>query len=494
MTPRASLAEGTGQGEDAWRAAQLAQEWEVLGDLSFEHTPGEQAYSASLASLASEVPEIAENATAIEQHGKELIRTLDISPELFGNRANTLFLSALSQRSARLEERKGEMTTDAYTSEKTFIFDSAVLLAGRRSGRYNEMRDLIDREDTVPEATVERVYDRFTNRQVTADMQKAIENGLFNQVRERLGIQGQEDEDPYVLRVLNVASPPALYGMNPGVTVGATGDLARQELEDVYAFVSYKEGLLKNSQEFLRQTGREDVALAWAIVLEGKRHLCVALPTAEKLLYTDQKRSPSYASRHHAEEQAIAEHEYAHTQGESLMPDRNIFYGLSFEERRAEMMSGNKQGYEDAKGFIDIDLALLTGIDYRTTIIDSPRGGSASKFYVELAKRIGLQSTLEVALVVPEKYLEDTRPMQKQVNQYLGGYNGVLRHIYETAPPERKERIDRAFASWAADVRDKPNNETWRKNRKALYGLHYVTDRLEQAVAETRSTDDQSEK
>ena len=493
MTPQTSLSEGGGFGEDSLRAAQLAQEWASLSEhASAEPTPGEVAFSASLAGLAEDVSEIAESTTAIEHHGRELVRTLDIAPELFDNRANTLFLSALSQRSARLEEHKDTIPDDAYTAEKTFIFDAAVLLAGRRSGHYEDLKDLISREDTVSEAALAGVYSRFTNKQVTADLQKAIDNGLFAEVRQRLGIAGKEDEDPYVLHVLNVGTKDVLHGMNPASNIiGLTGDALREELSDVKAYEGYAAGLAANTKDFLQQTGRTELAMAWAIELDGVRHLCVALPTAEKLLYTDQRRSSHYRPEDHEREQAILEHEYAHTQGESLIPDHNIYYGISFEEVRAEQMSGNKHGYEDAKGFVYIDLQLMTSVDYKATITGSPRGGSASKFYVALAQRIGLQQTLEVALVVPEKYLEDTRPMQQQVNAYLGGYNGVLKRMYETASPSRQAQIDMVLAGWANEVKDNEGNEAWRKNRKSLYNLHYVTDRLEQAIAEATHAESQ---
>jgi hypothetical protein len=450
-----------------------------------ERTPGEIAFGNSMSELAERMPEVAEQQDTIRQYGGELVRDFGVHPEVFDNPANTMFLSALAQRLTALENGREDMSRDAYIGEKTFIANTTVLLAGRRSDHFPEYKDLLSIEDTISDVEYGKTLDRFTNKEVTADLQTAIDNGLLAEVQQRLGIT-EDNEDPFVLHVLNVGEQRVLHGMMPVSqnSVEMTSEQRSEEVADIKLYEGYTADLAKQSEAFKQQIGMTEIPIAWAVRLDdGSRHFSIALPTAEKLLYGDQKRSFTYSTQDLAQEKAIVEHEYAHTQGTSMCPDGNIAFGLSFEERRAEQMANNKMGYQDAKGFIDIDLQALTGINVTQEVITgTEKGGDGQKFWVAYARALGLQAALEVALAIPDSYVRNEYPLQKEVNEYLGGYNGVEQRLYENASPARQAQIDQSIASWADMVRDNPTNTGWRNTRRKLFNLRYVTNKLEAAI------------
>ncbi|MEK7153095.1 MAG: hypothetical protein AAB834_04050, partial [Patescibacteria group bacterium] len=311
----------------------LPGEPDIFGEWSAaQQAESEAALNRQLDSLSIQIPEIEENRSCIAVGGHELLEGLQISPELFLDDAHTLFFAALAQRNAALERERESMTIDAYTGEKEFIFGAAMMLALNRSGLFDQFRTIINQEDIYTEEQLEAAYDRYTNVQITVELQQAIDDGLLDEVKRRMGITA-DNEDPYVLHVLNIGDSRTFYGMAPDVS---------NEL------LAYKAGLAAKTKEFMAATGAESVPRAWVIRLKGRNHLNITLPNAEKILYPEEARSASYDSEQRRLDIATLEHEFAHTQG-GLGLDAHIYYGVALEERRAELMAGDKMGYNDAK-------------------------------------------------------------------------------------------------------------------------------------------------
>lgn len=446
----------------------------------------ESSYTQALDELALALPEIAQNREIIEENGKTLVDAFAIGPTFFeSGPARPLFLAALAQRNAALEANRDTLSVAAYTGQKELIGDATLLLASSHSGHYDEMRPHINTEDTMSDEEGIAVLDRHTNRQVTQELQDAIDSGLLDDVKDRLGIT-TENEDPYTLHVLNIGESHHTFGMRPqSPEYGSEGWRDYQEKADL--FESYTKGLKDRTERFKTEANMGSLALAWVMTAGEERHLNITLPTAEKILYTDQERSAYYDGDAHRGELAILGHEYAHTQG-GLALDGAIYYGIMAEERRADVMSNNPNGYPDAKGFIDIDLLVMSGLNVSSMFASAEKGGDPGEFYTTFAKQLGLQGTLEFALTIPDHYVSDTRPMQKNIHQRLGGINGFLQRTYDRHPPERRQRVDAFIEAWAKQSAGKKGIDSWLALREKTHGLQFVTQRFRDALMRERES------
>jgi hypothetical protein len=446
-------------------------------------TPNAAVFTSALEPLADRFPEIRNDHNRILAAGQQLLEEAAISSEeFFSDTTRTLFFSAIASRFADLEERKGDMGDGAYVQEKRFIFDATMLLALRASDRYDELKDDISTEEIISDEAMEHALDRFTNRQVTADLQAAINAGLLDEAKARLRIT-PDNEDPYVLHVLNVATPDVLHGMAPDMPANLAlepwdGPTQKAYREDAAAYRQYVTGLQQNTTKFLAASGLQGIAMAWADRLNGRRHLCLALPTAEKLVYTDQPRAAHYTALKYGKDLHKLEHEYAHTQGGHNL-DGKVFYGITLEERRADLAGGDKDYYDGVKAFVDIDLALL-GLPLISAMGEVEKGIPGDKLWPVIVDAIGLQGALELALVAPREYINNARPMQKRVNEYIGGFDGFSRRLYASFSSERRQAIDDHIEQMAGLSSRHPKRILWYQTRRR-YGLTFMTDKLEAA-------------
>jgi hypothetical protein len=462
-----------------------SEQHDISAQLFEEYNPAHEAWGKSLDVLSETVAEVAADREAIERGGRILLDELEINSSLFEGVSHTLMFAALGQRKARLEENREALDSEAYDAENTFIRNATMLLALQRSGLFEQLKHRIYNYNVYAEAAVEKAYDRFTNVQVTAELQTAIDNGLLDEVKARLSVT-EDNEDPYVLRVLNVGDNRSMRGMHPTPVIGDDDpEKAKEWREAAAAFDEYQRGLDRNNQEFMGATGSPTIPLAWMVPLRGRRHLCIALPTAEKILYDDDVHLGRRRQDDGVEERAIVEHEYTHTQG-SYALDQQIFYGIGLEERRAELFANDKMGYKDIKGMIDFDFTPLIKISLLNSMRGAVKGGDPDKLYAQLAERIGLQNTLEIALTAPSAYITDAYPMQRDVQEYLGGINGLEERIYERMDADDRAFFDEVVDIWATN--NAPRDiESWLDTRERQFGLGFVTQKLREALQVKRA-------
>jgi hypothetical protein len=447
----------------------------------------DDSFERSLDGLSQDLPEIAEKRELILQGGQELIDEWQIKPEFFDDRSRAVFFAAIAERNATVNT-SGNTSNTAY-KEKEFIANVTTMLAAPYSEYSEELQRAINPEDTYKDEVIDALYDKFTNKEVTAELQTALDDNLLHNVRQRLGVT-DENEDPYTLRVINVGQDSTMYGMRPSLpanhfSLKSDDPLMQAYWEDMASFKLYEKGIQRNTEEFLGSTGKDTIPVAWVTHGDnGEAALNLPLPTAEKLLHADEilLDDNEFSNKDYvAEAQATLEHEYAHTQGGLFV--NGLSFGIMAEERRAELMSGDKMGYQDAKGLIDVDMAALTGVLAAEYMKAHEKGGNPEEFYPLIAKKLGMQSALEFALVVPDAYMSDRRPLQKQVNEYLGGINGFEERLYKANPDWVDERIDR----WAEGSYKRQSVGQWLAMRKNMNGLGFVTDKMRDALTRKRA-------
>lgn len=402
--------------------------------------PPENRFNQALNNLAVDLPEISMHRDAIEKGGHELIATFAINQEFFEDKAHVLFFSALAQRNGILVAA-GEA---ANLVERDFIHSATALLVRKRSGKYESLRSSIASDSMeVSDEAVRRAYDRHTDKQLTAELQAAIVNGLLDDVKEKAGITA-ENEDPYELHVLAIGNNNNIFsGMHlPRPETNDEAELAAWR-DHIRTLDGYQAMLFSNTAEFCKATGMSEVPPAWVVTVNGKKLLNVPLPIAEKLLHPEAL-GLSSTDPGRRTDLGVLGHEYIHTQG-GLNLDNSFGYGISFEERRAEFYSGENTGYEDAKA-MTFSLAAMKIVNLYKYFGETPKGGTAFDLYSDIAKEAGLQAALELALTVPASYKGRAGAYGATTQTFLGDQKDVLGRIYQRrlADPVKVAMMDAA--------------------------------------------------
>lgn len=402
-----------------------------------EYAETRQAFANYVDNASTRVAELqSSDVEAIKHAGDTLIDGLEIRPELFASPARSLMFTAIAKRLAE----RGVDNND----EVEFCHDATVLLALEHSGLYETMKphigvELIDEDE---ERDLE-VMNQYTDAELSERLRVVYADKL-SAVRKRLQVT-DENEDPFEVRVLSVGGNAAnFYGLQPTMPrvllePNAPRDIRDEHLAKYESYKEYEKRLMDNNERYLEQTGKQTALEgAWVATVNGVRYLCMPDPVARKILdpdiaiqQRDYTRSQTPGDRtDESRELATQEHEYTHTQG-GLSIDHNIFFGISIEEFRAEHFSGNRQGYLDAKQFLRYGLGPITGFVLDDYMDVNAKGGSLDHFYEDMAVKIGIDATLEVALAAPSPYLHESRPLHLRLNEYLGGYDGILMRLYE---------------------------------------------------------------
>lgn len=377
-------------------------------------------FSAKLDALTEAGIDIGDR-LSMEATGQEFINKFELSGEFFEDDVRATLFTAVAHRTTRL------ISGDARGHEA--MYSAMFLIAGEDGPNVGQLYRNEKTTNGLSEVAKKVVYDRFTNWEVTRDLEQAIDSGLLDGVKAKLGIT-PENEEPYEVRVLNVLDKNGLpeAGMFEYPNLMGVDFLSEEGKEgeaDIKNYHEYVESLKQKGREFNRQTGRDYMDLAWVESVEGKMILCLQLPMAEKIVYKNEPtRSSKYDEKARAVDIATLEHEYVHTQ-QSLLPNHDPFLGIGLEEFRAEHYSGNKQGYLDIKHhFLFLNDVARINVKSFFDRFGPERPFSASAFYTEIAKDVGLDDLLDLVFATPGAYVVTSRKppaTQQALAEYVGG-------------------------------------------------------------------------
>lgn len=411
-----------------------------------------QAYTEQLNQLSVTLPEVAEKREAIESASAEIISQCGIQPSLFENPARSVVFTGIASRWAENTQQTG----DEARREHGFLMDTLTLLAYEHSDMLGAFTSELE-DKPMPVDRKLAVYDKYTDPRLSAEITQAIDSGLLDDVKQRMGITA-DNEDPYEVRVLSIDSNgDTAYGLSAPdyqMPVDVTPENRDEWLKDfqeqqlVHKQVQdYKEGLEQRAKTFAAELGGELFAPGWVTRVGDKTLLCITMPLAEKILDKSlTEHSTMYDDDEHARDIAFLKHEYVHTQGR-LDVDKHGVLGINLEERRAEHFSGDKHGYTDVKSLLK-DVKIASGLDVLDMYDKRPKGGSAEEVYADVAQQIGLANMVELLVAAPRNYLT------KQGNRFLshametlGDYDGVVGRILEAnvaagKQAEIEDRID----------------------------------------------------
>lgn len=440
-------------------------------------------------------PEVTESA-------HELAQEFAIKPSFFEGAdasARMLIFASYADRYARMKNSQGMPQAVA---EKTFIANGIFALAKDHTDAFDELKSQLesDKEHNRSDGHSAQVIDKYTQPELTVAMQKAFEDGvLMGTVKEQMGIT-PENEDPYEIHVLSITTNSDTYGI--GRSFPEEGwpsaedwrkdpDAARiAERDNDYeykAFDEWKAGLDRNMESFLVDYGANSVPGGFVTNSDGRTLLVLAAPLGEKIVYDDddENRHSYYDEGDLERDKAIARHEYVHTQGG--LNTEGVFFGINFEERRAEYFSGDKQGYQDIKMFC-ADLKLATGFDVTDYFSKHVKGGDKSDFYAELARYVGLDLLPDVLTAVPKAYFDEQNgKIQREIIEHTGSYAGVIDRLMDRVGdnPDAQAAADQRIEESAQKFADSTLNnfEFVRDYRKRLGSVRFtdtVFDRAEE--------------
>lgn len=389
----------------------------------------EQSLDSSLDRVARVVPEIADKKEIIAQAVSEMLEQFDINKNILTDDAKVLVLSGLAEK--WISEGK----------ESQFVGDVLTLSAYENSSLLEEAfrnDQILTKEFELSEVEREAVYERYTNHKVTEQLKNKINEGLLADVKQRLGITA-ENEDDFELRVLNVAEDDMdFYGISAGNYPTYDADNREQYLKEVKEFdadakelSNWKKGLIQRGSEFKKLLGESQIAAAWVDRSEsGKSTLCLRLPAAEMILDKSITEKTSYfTDGDYRRVMATLEHEYTHTQGRVNITGES-FLGIGLEEIRAEHFSGDTAGYSDAKGFLR-DIKTITGFDIKDSLDSRPKGGTAAELYADIANGTSISDMVEILALAPMVYRPDSNTALDRLYATSEGYNGVHRRLLE---------------------------------------------------------------
>lgn len=409
-------------------------------NLKHDLSPDVRLASEVVANAALQFSDVQERQSQISEQLDYIVARHDVSGAL-QDPAQALMLVGLAAKLATAHAQDNDM----YTQQCEFTDIAVGLLTGSIDPYPDEMDDDIKFD----------IYMDYENAALTRELDNRIKDGLLDEVKERMGITS-ENETPYVVHVLDIASYTSTWGIGPSLDeLDNEEDLsvlyqAQKALDACNELIyDYKKGLRSKRRELEeRLESKESIPEGWVQYRDGIPHLFMLNPNVEKILNPEvTNNAPYYDERARCEDVALIEHEYIHTQAPLLVG--SIAFGGGIEELRAEHFSGNLRGYEEVKDFFR-ELNALSKVDVPAIFDAKPCGGTAVDVFAHIAQKVGVESAIDIFMAAPKNYCN--RGIMKLVNDNLGGYGSVIQSILlrkvEAGERDAFESYGRRVLSW----------------------------------------------
>lgn len=341
---------------------------------------------------AHDVLELYRNVDSIRSLGHALIECSDIEPDFFDEKPAALVFAAIA---------KGFADGTSRPSRKAFLRSSLTTLTHQHS-----IMQMVfyarEQQASVTDKQQHALYDEYTDREMTDELQACAASGELDGVRERLGLSA-DTERPFRILVLDVGSEFAHEGM------------ADREEPD----------RLARTKDFMTKwamPANEELPPAWATVPDdGVATICIPKPLAMKIVDPSVIRNSAY--KRLDADRAILEHEYVHTQVRLLIA--NGLIGIMPHELAAEEFSGNLNGYQNMKSLAG-GIEDLTGYSMMEDIRAVSKGEiSLYDMYAHIANAVGLEFMLQIAMCSAGYGLRRPNVLRQQINAYTGSYTKI---------------------------------------------------------------------
>lgn len=367
----------------------------------------------------------------------EIASHLDLEDSFFEHPSDVIMLTGIADSLVMLDEKMvtaSEEEGEKITAEKAAWEDMTFMLAGNRSKKSVRMAEsdpthkdrYIKAEDTSDSKEVDEFLNRIVDEQLSSQMADLFSQhgggSFLSHQRKIMGIT-LENELPFTIRVLNAGGEGEMYtahvqekpnypDWHEGMTDEETKEMNRLGSIALAVAESNKmqrESLVANETAFNEKFADKCGELLPAFVSEdsdGKKSLTLRAPQAMAVMkyYKEGALPEDPIERADIERIAsVVRHEYGHTQ-KQLTRGPHIQLGLLIEERKAELISGDKNGYMDVKFFMK-DIGMVAGIRPVDLLEKSlSHDDPLSAFTSDFANAMGLRNTLFMMALKPLPY------------------------------------------------------------------------------------------
>ena len=387
----------------------------------------------------------------IQEKTTELAGWLELDENFFEKPANTVLLASVAD--SLLQSEKSDDSPDRKEKQQAVLQDIAYMLCGPASARVasESAQDMVLRDRYVSEQEdkndkeVDEFYESITDHELTSAVDALLrdrgENSFLASQREALGINGEEK--PFTVRVITAGDEVDMFRAHIQIKPvfpdwkqnmnEAERKIFQEESDSAISLIeqnrkqtqALQDNLEAYEARFKEEFGPMPIAAVVKNKNTGKNELTIRAPHALAMLkyLTPGAEMPADEQERHDIEGigAIIRHEYGHTQ-KIMTIGAHDQLGLILEERKAEMVSGDKHGYQDVKFLFD-DIGAASGVSVVEMLRNSLKEeDSISAFVCAAASGIGLRNTLLLMSLKPLPY--DKNPSYaKKFPDVAGAYS-----------------------------------------------------------------------
>ncbi len=462
----------------------------------------------------------------------KIAEDMQLVPEFFSRPAHTIMLTSIAESWVSNEERGRQPNADRnlISAERESLVDIACMLAGTKSLAVNDIagadphsRNRYVEETNNPEedeakAFIEAHIDAYLSDQVQAVLEQDGEGSFLEAQRKALNLT-KDTESKFKVKVMGMAEQVDIYCAKIRPEIGHPDyswdyskhseeeneeySLELQKASDAYRAQSAEdERLTKPYDEYIDRFAEKFGPLPAAFVRrhgENGQELYLRAPQALALLKYfkgDPMPTDEHAARSIEDIYAIVRHEYGHTQKQMVFGPHNQL-GLNVEERKAEFVSGDRQGYQDIK-FLFTDLSFATGTKLTQDFLASAlkEGDALSSFLAKTAQSTGMRNAMLLMALKPlpyAKYPEHAKQFVDFSNQLKA--SDVSDHdipLRETTERLGKDGLRQGVREWLEDIQAKQGDltdfhEEFLPDYREAHGLGVSTRIIREEVRKIRA-------
>lgn len=408
----------------------IRQGLEAAGSLGFNLNVSMQAEHPNLS-----IEQIETRNQLVLKTAEGIARELGVGEDFLKKPENAILFTAAADSWVNIETNSADQNKQKKAREKEMLADFLLILSGEDSAFVQSLKDTSPEEarrfvESDIDKKESKDWDDFLDRYSDEETARKVENILSKKgegsflVDQRASLNIDENEQPFRVRVIKVGERYDL--MKAGVyekvkwpefpaedaspeekeKYRKESDAAGAELERQQAIAEPYKAAQKEYKDTLEpKHGPMPVAFVHhtetgtELVLRAPQALTLINYFGKDMLLPEDEYDRSDIDRI----LATIRHEFGHTQ-KSFLRGAHSQLGLSWEERKAELVSGDKMGYQDVK-YMFSGLSMATKIDSVTLIKEAIKEDNVlASVLVKAGNAYGLRIALLLTVSKPLPY------------------------------------------------------------------------------------------
>lgn len=367
---------------------------------------------------------------------------IELDSTFFERPAHTIMLLAIADAWSMTNPVSAPSTDQS--SQRDALVDAALMLTGSASGVVRGMEshdslasaryagNIADPRDQAYINFLDSINDPVRAAHVESLLKQPGEGSFLAEQRRALGLSTRE-ERPYTVSVLCAVDSrnefiDAGRFEQPDLPTSDGGKLSRRDrkrqdaaLNQEAIIISYTKPYLSAMRSYQEHFAADfgPLPIAAALTrLDGRQTLYIRANDADTIINTYSKtyskKQTAVSSETLIPSLAVLKHEYLHTQ-KSLTLGAHGTIGHIFEERKAELLSGDHNGYKAIKDLFEY-VSQVSGLDLLNSLRTSfQRPDALSTLLADITPVLGFSDMLRLMTAMPPEY----EPSSRQAEQYV---------------------------------------------------------------------------